>query len=72
MWTVGEEDWKRLMPWLEADGEFAIQGGGDFHHGIEGEVGFTFEDLGDIGGRGADFFGEGGAERLRMLEKAIR
>jgi len=35
-------------------------------------VGFTFEDLGDIGGRGADFFGEGGAERLRMLEKAIR
>jgi len=39
---------------------------------IKGEVGFTFEDLGDIGGRGADFFGEGGAERLRMLEKAIR
>jgi len=60
------------MPWLEADGEFAFQGDGDFHHGIEGEVGFAFEDLGDIGGRAADFLGEGGAERLRMLEKAIR
>jgi hypothetical protein len=37
--------------WLEIDGKFAIQGGGYLHHGIEGEVGFVLDDLGDVGGR---------------------
>jgi len=47
--------------WLEIDGEFAIEGVGDLDHGIESEVGFAFKDLGDVGGRRADFVSEGGA-----------
>ena len=47
--------------WLESDREFTAEGCGDFDHGIEGEIGFAAENLGDVGGRGADFFGQGGA-----------
>jgi hypothetical protein len=46
---------------FHADREFTAEGGGDFHHGIEGEIGVAAQDLGDVGGRGADFLGQGGA-----------
>ena len=46
---------------FHADREFAAEGGGDFHHGIQGEVGIAAQDLGDVGGRGTDFFRQGGA-----------
>lgn len=55
-WVSGCGFWRS-----QADGEFAVHGVGDLDHGIESEVGFAFEDFGDVGGRGADFFGEGGA-----------
>ena len=47
--------------WSESDREFTAQGGGDLDHGIEGEIGFAAEDLGNVGGRGSNFFGQGGA-----------
>jgi hypothetical protein len=47
--------------WPESDHEFTAEGSGDFDHGIQGEIGFAAEDLGDVGGRGANFFGQGGA-----------
>ena len=46
---------------FHADREFTAEGGGDFHHGIQGEIGIAAQDLGDVGGRGADFLGQGGA-----------
>lgn len=45
--------------WSESDCEFTAQGGSYFDHGIEGEIGFAAEDLGDVSGRGSNFIGQG-------------